>query len=72
VTSGSACNGVANINKYLAPGTSQPIVSQYVYDNAGLTITYDGNNSYHLMSYITNNWAVYIDTNGVILSVDSC
>jgi len=72
VTSGSACNGTANTNKYLAPETSEPIVSQYVYNNAGLTITYDGNNSWHLMSYGGNSWSVNIDTYGFIMSVDSC
>tara|TARA_R110000868_G_scaffold242845_1_gene498371 strand:+ start:191 stop:859 length:669 start_codon:yes stop_codon:yes gene_type:complete len=73
VTSAEACNGTAGTNKYLAPATSQPIVNQYVYDDAGLTSPYNGNISWHLMSSSpTNNWAVLIDADGVIMTVSPC
>ena len=68
-----ACDtGTANINKYLSPGTTEPTASQYVYDNAGLTSTYDGNNSWHLMSYGGNTWGVNIDTDGLITVAIAC
>jgi hypothetical protein len=67
-----ACLGTAEVNKYLAPGTTEPIASQYVYNNAGLTSTYDGNNSWHLMSYGGNTWGVNIDTDGLITVAIAC
>jgi len=68
----SACNGTADTNKYLAPSTSQPIVNQYIYDDAGLTSPYNGNISWHLMSYNGNSWAVFIETDGLIVTVVEC
>jgi hypothetical protein len=71
----SACNGTADTNKYLAPATSEPIVNQYVYDDAGLTSPYNGNNSWHLMydSASGDTWAVNIGYGGLIqMAVVAC
>ena len=69
-----ACdNGTADTNKYLTIGTTEPTVSQYVYNNAGLTSPYNGNSNWHLMEDTSGNfWGVVIDANGQITNAVSC
>jgi hypothetical protein len=68
----SCQNGIANTNKYLTFGTTQPIVGHFVYNDTLLSSPYNGNNTFHLMSYGGNNWAVNIGIAGAISQVTNC
>ena len=68
-----ACrNGVTNTNKYLRPGLTTPTLAEYVYNEPGLSTTYDGGTSYHLMFRGSTYWAVQIGAIGQILDVVDC
>ena len=69
----SACrNGVPNTNKYLKPGLSAPVISEYVYNEPSLTTFYNGGTAYHLMYSFSTYWAVKIGAVGQILDVVNC
>ena len=68
-----ACqDGLANVNKYLAPGTTEPVFPNFVYNDSSLTSAFNGNNSWHLMSYSGSTWAVNIGIAGSIQQVVNC
>jgi len=68
----SCQNGTVNTDKYLTSGTTQPLNGQFVYNDTSLTSPYNGGNTWHLMSYDGNNWAVNIGIAGAISQVTNC
>ena len=68
-----ACrNGSGNSNKYMAPAYTTPTLSQFVYNEVGLSTTYDGGSNYHYMQKGGTVWGVQIGGTGQITDVVDC
>ena len=68
-----ACrNGSGNSNKYMAPAYTTPTVGQFVYNEVGLSTTYNGGSNYHYMQKGGTVWGVQIGGTGQITDVVDC
>jgi len=70
----SCANGSQNPigSAWMAPGTTTPTVSQFVYTNSSLTTAYNGGSNYHNMRKGATLWAVQIGATGQITAVTDC